>query len=432
MAVVAPNNLKGYWRLDISSLTSEPGITGSVSRRRKTHMQKNRMAITAAIIFGVLAVGLTLMWMLGGGRNVQQDPQANVTPVAVPEKPKVKSWVAARPIPPRTEITRAMLREVDLETDDPKAGVPLNDIVGKLANTRIEPGQSVTPAMLTSSLTRVVPANFEVPAGLRAVAIFVDAEQTAGGLVDKGDRVDVIATHNLSAKERSSDYYDDVVEGAPDFTTGRTIAQDCLVLAVDRSLKEAPKPVEAPAAAPGAAPPPPPPPSAAPNNAPQPTKTRVVLAVAPVVASRLVAAGAKGTLHITIRNPNSREMVPVPSVNEYPSRFVRVPKVKAIQEARRQEQQDREAAADRARQRQIEAMNTIRENSPPPVQPDIPPPSVAQIQPIPIMPAPSGGNNGGGNNGGNNGGSSLPAPPSGTEVTVIRGTEKAKVRVPNG
>jgi Flp pilus assembly protein CpaB len=267
---------------------------------------------------------------------------------------------------------------------------------------------------MINSIARVVPANFAVREGLRAVAIWVDPNQTAAGLVDVGDRVDVISTHKLSTAKQSTELYDQIVVGSTDFSSARTIAQDLEVLAVDKSITAASAPAPAAAApgAPGAAPPPPPPPPP-PANANQTARTRVVVATSPAVAATLVAANETGNLHITIRNPNSRERFPVAETRQYPSRVVNVPKPSAFRgRGGGGGNAGGGGGGDRGRR---------------------PPVDRIPYGPLPMDPSPGSGAAGVGTAlpTGSMGGTPIPPPPSGSEVTVIRGTEKTRVIVPS-
>jgi Flp pilus assembly protein CpaB len=380
--------------------------------------RNNKPIIIGAAVLGVLAIGLTLLMMLGrGGGGSAQAPGTDATGAA----PVARSTrlVAARNIPPRTVITPDMVREEETdEAADPAVLKNASELqAGRITTRPILRGEPITGSSTANTVARVVAANFAVPTGLRAVAIWVDPRQTAAGLVDVGDRVDVIASQKLTATKQTTDFYDQVVVGATEYTAGRTIAQDLEVLAVDSSIERAAAPTPAPAgaqpAAPGAAPAPPPPPP--PPPAGQVMRWRVILAAPPAVAAALVAANEAGNLHITIRNPNSRERFPIAETRQYPTRFVNVPK--------RQTGQAGGASGGGAG-------------------------------------SPSGGNRGGGSNSGertiNNpfigpvtlpsatggGGAGFSAPPpatgvgsvppaaSGSEVTIIRGTEKTRVIVP--
>lgn len=143
---------------------------------------------------------------------------------------------------------------------------------------------------------------------------------------------------------------------------------------------------------------------------------RVILAAPPVVAAALVAANEAGNLHVTIRNPNSRERFPIPETRQYPTRIVNVPK--------RQTGGDGAGAGGAGTPRGggggggAESGNRVISNP--------------FIGPVTLPPATTGGG----------GGAGISAPPptgpvggvppaaTGSEVTVIRGTEKTRVIVP--
>lgn len=375
-------------------------------------MAKNTVPIIiGAVVFGLLAIGLTIFSVFRGAAPA---PVETSNTVAV-QPAAVKHYIAVRPIYPRTVITSDMLRESDEgEGVESTAVTNLTDIVGKMANRTIQRDQVITADTLTMPIARVIPANIPIPLGLRAVAVWVDPAQTAAGLVDVGDRVDVIATHELTLEKQGSQ----VVVGATAFTSGRTIAQDLEVLAVDKSITEV-RPVTPPAtagqaeqpgangaAAPGAAPAPTPTPAPTPVNQPgQEQRTRIILAAAPNVAQRLVAANSKGELHITIRNPNSRENSAQPEAREYPSRIAAGPRVSGAGQMSERQARMEEAklGADI-----IKSIAGGRNDQ-------------SILAPAPI---PSPNMNGG------TPGLYTPQPAPEKEVTVIRGTEKTRVVVP--
>ena len=365
---------------------------------------RNRPLIIALIVMGVLALGLTAMTMLNSGNSNPSPDPTLVVATPTPTPVSTRQVVAMRDIPPRTLITRAMVREEETETPAPTAFSSMNDVIGKLSNAdSIQAGQPLEFGSVITPLQRVIPANFEVPAGLRAVAVYVDPNSTAAGLVDIGDRVDVISTYKQSFDKQSTERYEQVYVGSKSFTTGRTVAQDLLVLAVDPSIQK-PPPVPTPSLAPGATPAVPPVAGAAatPVPTPVPTKVRVVLATTPAGAARLVAAQDSGTLHLTIRNPNSREQQAVTEQREAPSRTVNVPK----------------------RQANTGGGNQGGGNNFPMIPPPaanaggrgLTPADVPTLNPVPPMP----------------GAGTLSPLPSGSDVTVIRGTDKSRVTVPTG
>lgn len=387
--------------------------------------RNNRPIIIGAAVLGALALGLTmLMLMRGGGSPPPPGP--------APVKPVIKQIVAARAIPPRTLITREMLREETTEKLAPGAVTNVNDAVGKLTTSQINSGAPIETTLYSTPLRRVIPANFAVPEGLRGVAVFVDPNSTAAGLVDAGDHVDVVVNHKGRLIKSDTETTEQIISGPLEIVTGRTIAQDLLVLAVDKSLQApAPTPIPPPgqpAAAGAPAPPPTPPP--APTPAGQVVKTRVLLAATPQVAERLVAANDSGTLHLLIRNPNSRERVTVAAATEYPTTTRTIPKASYFDKRRAEAQANREKQA----RLQLDAIKEMREssrqdrlstasgrNDNPPTFTGTPP-----SFPTPLPPFRANTNN----NPPRDYTLPRPAAPSGSEVTVIRGTEKTRVIVP--
>ncbi len=344
-------------------------------------MAKNTLPIIiGAVLFGLLALGLTINALVRPGSAPAPTP---VVETAAQPTPAQKVYVARRPIYPRTVITRDMIEENESATNTPNAITNPYDVVGRIANNTIQPGQVLTTDSITSTLGRVIPANIPIPAGLRGVAIWVDPDQTAAGLVDIGDRIDVIVAQELKLEKTGNQ----VVIGTPEFTSGRTLAQDLEVLAVDRSIQAA-RPASAPPATasgdPAAAPAPQPTP--APAQPGQTNRTRLILAASPEIAQRLVAANNKGELHITIRNPGSRDRFPIAESREYPSRLATGP-----------------AARPAPRAGRVSAEPVF------PTGPMMPAPALPPYDPTP--PA-------------------TPFVPSGKDVTVIRGTDKTQVTVP--
>lgn len=345
-------------------------------------MQRNKPVIIAAVILGLLAIGLTVMSLVGGGSAPPPAPVAVATP-----QPRTTQVVANRLIPARTLITRAMVREE--ESTDTSSPLEVQAVVGKLASNNIQPGDVIKPDVLTDPIKRVKPANFAIPTGLRAIAVMIDATQTNGDIVDVGDHVDVIVVHALKWKNAASGQ-----DG--ELKSGRTIAQNLVVLATDPALKQVPTPVPAPAGQPGAPPPTPtPPPPPPPPGTPVP-KLRVLLAAPPAEAARIAAAQEQGHIHLTLRDPNSGDESVVPEALEYPVKLY-------VPAARPRENSGGGGGGGRVTR---QTFNT-----------DYAQPSPPQLPPMPAT----------GATGATGAGDIAPA---GSEVTVIRGTEKTRVLVP--
>jgi len=380
---------------------------------------------TAAL--GVLALG-GLAYIFLGNSSSAPPPKAVVAGPA-PTPAPIARWVAIRDIPPRTVITSDMLRRSSLTGDVPKDAIKdPKEIVGELSNDSIASGQTVTLTSFTPGIKRVVPANIEVPRGFRAVAIYVDPTQTAAGLVDVGDYVDVIAVHKLTVDKQKNQY----VQGALQFSAGRLVGTDLKVLGVDKSIA-APTPTPTPVE--GA---PPPPPTSAPSpNAPgaasQPIpKTRVILAAPVDIATRLVAAQDQGTLHITIRNPVDSDQTLSPEAREYPSRIV------TQADQNKSAKQLGQAVGEGLRKGLGSSGNRRLLEGPP--LPDMSAPIGNGMQPNGILPGSENPLSGMPQHvpmpldkiGDTGKGGTLPAPaaPPMNDITVIRGTEKTRVIVP--
>ena len=397
--------------------------------------RNNKPIIIGAAVLGALALLATLFTLFSG--PPAPNAAANTAGQPVAEKPQRTQFVAVRDIPPRTRLTRDLFQERVVDEDEvpPGAITDLTDLGARLSNRPIPRGAVITREATIEAVRRVIDADIPIPAGLRAVAIYVNPDQTAAGLVDVGDRVDVIATHRFPVAVGANQR----VSGAAQVTAGRVVAQNLEVLAVDQSISAPPPtPTPPPAGAPGAPPagaPGAPAAPVAPTPAPPPgqdRRTRVLLAAPIDVAARLVAAGEEGKLHIAIRNPSSADQFPVPEAREYPSRIVQVPVARTGGAAAASGGGSANAGNSGGGGGTSSRRSRDDSDSLAPPVPSIPAPSI-EVPPAPV-PVPAGRGNGG------SGGSGLPAPgggapiiapaPSENEVTVIRGTEKTRVLVP--
>ncbi|PQV64000.1 Flp pilus assembly protein CpaB [Abditibacterium utsteinense] len=376
-------------------------------------MQRKPPVLLITILLGVLALGATAFLLLGP-KPGPPAPAPGTVQAAVPTPTPSPRWVASRDIPPRTVVSSLMMRRDFAPGAIPEGAVKsLDDVRGQITTEPIGAGETVLLSSFTQRLQRKVAANIPIPTGLRGVAIWVDPSQTAAGLVDVGDRIDVIATHKLSYEKAPRQ----VLVGAASFTTGRTIAQNLLVLGVDNSINApAPTPTPVPGAPAAAAPPPTPVPPAGPPA----TRTRVLVAATPDIAARLVAANDQGLLNVTIRNPNDGDAGLVPEAREYPSRLYTPPREPSAADATRST-----AVKEYANSFGKEYARQTASNQ------GMTPPSA-----MPPMPVPSSNNTGGSEltapRPNNIGGSGMTAPDAlaTKEITVIRGTEKTRVIVP--
>jgi pilus assembly protein CpaB len=212
---------------------------------------------TTLIVAVVLALGtgwLTLTYL----SNLQRRSDANSAPVQV--------IVAAQDIPARVTITPAMLAHISRPASaiDPGTVTDPKLAVGALSLITIPAGTSISQAMIGHPSDVGLPVRMQ--AGMRAVSVQIDKVKGVSGLIEPGDRVDVIADPPRSA-------------AAP--PPASTILRGVRVLAIGDSLENS---------------------SATPSPQEQ-NSTTVTLEVTPKQADLLVMADLNTTLRLALRSP---------------------------------------------------------------------------------------------------------------------------------
>ena len=155
----------------------------------------------------VLIVGL--LFAVGAGATtffVAQTAKSEA-PAPIPTSSIV---VAAREIPPKTQITAADLKLVKMNSEvvPPAALTRSEDVVGKITITAISVGEPILPTKLggaNGQIFTVFPAAALGSDGAppvnspnyRAMSITVADAQAAGGNIQPGDLVDVLFTMNI-------------------------------------------------------------------------------------------------------------------------------------------------------------------------------------------------------------------------------------------
>lgn len=139
---------------------------------------------TTLIVAVVLAIGtgwLTLNYLSG----LQKQADGNSAPRTV--------VVAAQDIPARVPITEAMLTRVErpVSAIEPDAIDDPSKVVGALSLITIPAGSSVTLSKVGHPTDVGLPVRLKP--GMRAVSVQIDKVKGISGLVQPGDRVDVIA-----------------------------------------------------------------------------------------------------------------------------------------------------------------------------------------------------------------------------------------------
>ncbi|TAM72632.1 Flp pilus assembly protein CpaB [bacterium] len=217
-------------------------------------MNSRRTTLLIAILLALGTGWLTL--------NYLSSLQRAAAPQAVPRK----VVIAVETIPARATITTAMVRETTRPSTqvEPNAVSDGRSAIGALALIGIPAGTTITGSMIGRPSD--VGLTVKLQPGMRAVSIPVDQVKDISGLMQPGDRVDVIAiVPRIGNREPEA----------------RTILRGILVLAIGNALETA---------------------SATPAPGSQ-SSTTVTLAVTPKQADLLAVADANTALRLALRSP---------------------------------------------------------------------------------------------------------------------------------
>ena len=232
-------------------------------------MNIRRTTLLIAIILAIGTGWLTLNYLSG----IQSQNSASGAPRSI--------IVAATEIPARAPITLSMLAratrpESDVEPDaivDPKA------IVGSLSLITIPVGGTITSSKIAHSPNAALPVRLQP--GMRAVSIQIDRVKGVSGMVQPGDRVDVIAV-----PPRATD------QPPP----AATILRGVRVLALGDTLETS---------------------SAMPSSQ-ESSSTTMTLEVTPAQADLLAMADVDATLRLALRSPREPVGSRPPEVLRFP------------------------------------------------------------------------------------------------------------------
>ena len=155
----------------------------------------------------VLIVGLLFAVGAGATTFFVANTAKSEAPAPIPTSSII---VAAREIPPKTQITAADLKLVKMNTEvvPPAAITTAEEAVGRITITSISVGEPILPTKLGSAngqIFTVFPAAALGTDGApvvnspnyRAMSITVADAQAAGGNIQPGDLVDVLFTMNI-------------------------------------------------------------------------------------------------------------------------------------------------------------------------------------------------------------------------------------------
>jgi Flp pilus assembly protein CpaB len=294
--------------------------------------RRDRRVILLALLLASAAAFLAYALLASRPQTVSEPVEA-----AAPSGEPV--LIAARPIN-EGEVLEAADIEVAYVAAEAKAPRVLTEsaqAIGDVALVAIPKGEQILASSVGNATASAAPQTFagDVPVGMRAVAIALEETVGAGGLVQPGDRVDVIASYQLkpirpattveealgmiddrpsgsdtAGEEKSGDASDAQSSGDDDFPVAELLVQDVAVLAIGQSLgtTDAPPPATttdetADAAAT----------TEATGPAPRPDAASVTLLVDPSQALRLLlAVQADGTFRLLLRSPGDTTTTELP------------------------------------------------------------------------------------------------------------------------
>jgi len=216
-------------------------------------MNTRRITLLIAVLLAMVTGWLTLNYV----RGVQESAAVNTTPRSI--------LVAASDIPARSTITPAMLTRVTRpgSSVEPDAIGNAQAAVGALALITIPAGSTISASKIGRPSDAALPVRLR--SGMRAVTIQIDRVKGIAGLVEPGDRVDIIA---IPPRQDSS-------------PTASTILRGVRVLAIGSALETA---------------------QASPSPQDQSSST-ATLEVTPKQADLLAMADVNTTLRLALRSP---------------------------------------------------------------------------------------------------------------------------------
>lgn len=184
---------------------------------------RNKGRLVAAIAAGLAAVALSWLYLSSREASLlsQSEPQTVV--------------VATADIAGNSVIEPGMFeaRSVPSAFAQPRAVARPEDVQGRVAVVPIPAGTQILAAMLGDESEGALA--YEVPSGMRAVAIGAADVLGVGGLVRPGNRVDILGTFEFGRPTGVSQA--GVITYSDERTETRLLMQDVRVLAVDQEYR---------------------------------------------------------------------------------------------------------------------------------------------------------------------------------------------------
>ncbi len=232
----------------------------------------------------LLALGLGGLGAIGA-RGYVAEQLARERARLNPAQPMVAIVVAKRELA-RGEVIdpeKLAVRDIPRTYLAPGTVLPerIDEYVGARLNAPMRPGEPLLQAALEGVDVGTFAA--KVPAGVRAFTVVVDEVNSLSGMLQPGDRIDLLLSARLPGTSANP--------SPPELT--RTFLQDIKVLATGRQVR------------PGA------------DEKSVRSYGAITVEVTPDQAARLVVAQRNGKLSAVLRNPRDRDPAPVAAIDVY-------------------------------------------------------------------------------------------------------------------
>jgi pilus assembly protein CpaB len=245
---------------------------------------------------GALLLGgaAALIYFVSYTGPVQQPtvPVADAAPAPPPPPRRLAVLAAARAMPFGTLLRREDLQWVDLSEGADTSGlfvrgvVPDDELYGSALRADVAEGQPIGTPMVVRPGDRAFLASVLTP-GMRAVSINLATGSSVGGLVQPGDRVDILLLQAFAQEPALS----------PRRAASETILTNVRIIAIDQRLL--PTPIRPSEDAPGAV-----------RGGPPPSDPRaqrnITVEASPEDSERLLLANELGRLDLALRSNETR------------------------------------------------------------------------------------------------------------------------------
>jgi pilus assembly protein CpaB len=212
------------------------------------------------IILAAVTLGLIAAYMIYSlERKREKQAKENWIPIVV----------AVQDIPSRTKVTKDMVTLMPFPQDllTPGAIHAVGDVDGRVTVVRLKAKEQIRSGDLLAP-GQTPSLSYDIPDGMRAIAIGASEISAAGNAVKPGDHVDILATYSEPNTHQE---------------TTRLVLQNVLVLAVNQAETN--------------------------TQGPTGAKSSMTLAVKPEEAELLMAADRAGVLRVMLRSPSDKRVV---------------------------------------------------------------------------------------------------------------------------